>query len=277
MRAGFALAVAGQRYHYGLPLVFKGRYPFLRIYSLPQGGYGGLLYRPQDGQRAEAGFAGLFAIIARLHPCFWEVVDFEGRMDFLSRLGFERHEAWTHIVDLEKFAGLSRQKQKRGAVQAQKRGLRISPPADVQELRAAYELLLLRDRRYGQATKYPLAFYELIRERLVPPNLARLDLARDSEDRIIGFMVSLVDGRNIIYWDGASHPDFLQLRPADALMQHVINWGIESGYRWLNLGGSPPGALGLIRFKEHWGGRPRRYYLYRRTNLLYKIWRWLRA
>lgn len=275
MRAGFLLAVEAQEYEYGLPLVLKGRYPFLRIYSMPMGGYGGLLYRPHDGRRAEGGFTGMFKMLSRLRPCYLEIVDFEGRMDFLTRLGFVRHEACTHLVDLEEFGKLPRQRRKRGAVQAERRGLRIAPAADGRELEAAYELLQLRDRRYGQATKYPLHFYELIRQRLVPLGMASIDLAWEGR-QVIGFMVSLVYRQNLIYWDGASHPDFLSRRPADALMQHLIDHGLESKCRWLNLGSSPPGARGLIRFKEQWGGRPRRYYIYRRANLLYKLWQRLK-
>jgi hypothetical protein len=38
-----------------------------------------------------------------------------------------------------------------------------------------------------------------------------------------------------------------------------------------NLGGSPKGAEGLVHFKEQWGGKEKKYYIYEKTFPLGKL------
>ncbi|HBE72717.1 MAG TPA: hypothetical protein DDW31_01210 [candidate division Zixibacteria bacterium] len=268
-RPVFAVGVEDGRYQAGLPAVVRGRFPFARIYSMPMGAYGGMLVRRGLVGRAEDYFEGLLRALDRLRPCLAEIVDFDGRQGFLSKYGFARREARTHVVDLEASRSLSRQKTKRGAVQSAKRGIVVRDLADEADLSDCHRLLRQRDRGYGQATKYPPGFLRQLWLGLAPRGLARIGLAvRDS--RIIGFTADLAFGDTVTYWDGASDPGFRRLRPADALIQATIDWGLKLGCRRLNLGGSPPGADGLVRFKENWGGQARDYGVYTRQAWWYK-------
>lgn len=262
-RAIFAVGVEDGRYQAGIPAVARGRFPLARAFSMPMGTYGGMLLRRGLAGRAEDYFRGLSGTLGRIRPCLTEIVDYNGRHGFLARHGFRRCEARTHLVDLEAHKSLSRQKTKRGAVQSARRGVEVRDLRDEAELDRCRSLLEQRDRAFGQAPKYPPEFLRQLWKRMAPLGRARIGLAvRDSE--IIGFTVDLAYGDTVTYWDGASDPERRLLRPADALIQATIDWGLRRGCRWLNLGGSPPGAGGLVRFKENWGGQAREYGVYTR-------------
>jgi len=262
-RAVFAVGSEDGRYLAGMPAVVRGRFPLARAYSMPMGTYGGMLLRRGAAGRAEDHFKGLAGALGVLKPCLSEVVDFEGRHGFLIKHGYARREARTHVVDLEAHRKLSRQKTKRGAVQSARRGVDVRDLADEGELAQCHRLLEERDRGYGQATRYRREFYSQMWRRLAPLGRARIGLAA-ADGRIIGFTADLMFGDTVTYWDGASAPAHRSLRPADALISATIEWGLANGCRWLNLGGSPPGAEGLVRFKESWGGEERSYGVYTR-------------
>lgn len=269
-RAVFAVALQAGRYLAGMPAVIRGRFPLARAYSMPMGTYGGLLARPGLKGRTEDRFAGLMGALRTLKPCLIEVVDFEGRHAFLAKHGCVSRQARTHLVDLEAHRRLSKQKTKRGAVQSSKRGVVVRDLIDEADLAYCHRLLAERDRGFGQAVKYPLDFFQKLWRDLAPLGRARIGLAI-IDSRIIGFTVDLAFGDTVIYWDGATESEYRNLRPADALIRATIDWGLGKGCRWLNLGGSPPGAEGLVRFKENWGGQERSYPVY--TN---QAW-WFRA
>ena len=242
---------------------------------MPMGGYGGLLLRSDIKLRAGDCFGRMREAVCRLQPCLWEIVDFEGRMGYLVGYGFQRRRAATHVLDLKEQESRSRQKTKRGAVQSAKRGVEIKEIEDEDHLKACYCLLQQRDRAYGQNTKYPYEFFRNIWKELAAKGYARIALAI-SQERIIGFSIDLFHDDTAVYWDGASHPEFRSLRPADALIQAAITWALKRGGRWLNLGGSPPEAQGLVRFKENWGGRMREYDVYRRQSVWFNLLRRLK-
>jgi CelD/BcsL family acetyltransferase involved in cellulose biosynthesis len=269
-RTVFAVASQGGRYLAGMPAVVRGRFPLARIYSMPMGTYGGLLSRPGLEGRTEDRFAGLMGALRALRPCLTEVVDFEGRHAFLAKDGCVPRQARTHLVDLKAHQRLSKQKTKRGAVQSSKRGVVVRDMVDEADLARCHRLLAERDRGFGQAIKYPSAFFQKLWRDLAPLGRARIGLAT-IDSRIIGFTTDLAYGDTVTYWDGATMPEHRGLRPADALIRATIGWGLGKGCRWLNLGGSPPGADGLVRFKENWGGQERSYPVYTK-----QAW-WFRA
>lgn len=260
-RTVFAVAEEKGRYLAGMPAVVRGRFPLARIYSMPMGTYGGLLVRSGLAIRAEDHFLGLMGALDKLRPCLVEIVDFERRQVFLSKHGFVQRQAKTHMVDLPAQRGLSKQKTKRGAVQSAQRGVAVRDLTNEADLAHCHRILIIRDQGYGQRTKYPLAFFQRLWRDLAPSGRARIGLAV-FENTIIGFTVDLAYGDTVTYWDGATLPQFRHLRPADALIQATIEWGLRKNCRWLNLGGSPSGADGLVRFKEGWGGQERGYPVY---------------
>lgn len=269
-RAVFAVASQAGRYLAGMPAVVRGRFPLARAYSMPMGTYGGLLARQGLAVRSEDHFAGLMGAIRALRPCLSEVVDFEGRHAFLAKHSFAQRQAKTQLVDLAAHRELSKQKTKRGAVQSAKRGVVVRDLIEEADLASCHRLLEERDRGYGQPGKYPLAFFQKLWRDLAPLGRARIGLAT-IDSRIIGFTADLAYGDTVTYWDGATMPEHRSLRPADALIRATIDWGLGKGCRWLNLGGSPPGADGLVRFKENWGGQERSYPVYTKQA------RWFRA
>jgi len=268
-RARFIVCSDADGYLAGLPLALRGRRPLARAFSLPMGTYGGLIVRPGQEARARELAAAVEQEMGRLGPSLVELTDFSGSQHYLADMGYGVRTATTHIVELETHRTRPRSRMKRGAVQSAQRGLSVRDLGSEAELERCYRLLQERDREFGQATKYPIAFLRGIWQGMAARGLAQFRVAAAGQ-RIAGFMINLLSKQDIIYWDGASGREDSALRPADALYADAIGWGLANGYRRLNLGGSPPGAGGLVSFKERWGGKPYIYRIYSKKTWWYK-------
>lgn len=64
---------------------------------------------------------------------------------------------------------------------------------------------------------------------------------------------------DVLYYKfGASTPEYLYLRPNDAIYWAGIRWGVERGMRLVDWGLSDLDQPGLIRFKRKWATDERR-------------------
>jgi lipid II:glycine glycyltransferase (peptidoglycan interpeptide bridge formation enzyme) len=173
-------------------------------------------------------------------------------------------------LDLVKYEADPIHKTKRGAIQAEKKGVQVSPFLSTGQIKECYELVKKRDKRYGlKRSKYPLGLYESIWNTFESGKELLWRIA-SIENRIIAFQINFLFKDTIYYWEGASELEALPLRPNDALFSDTIQWGISQGYRFLNFGGSPQGAEGLVRFKQAWGGEKKDYTIYVKKRLWYK-------
>jgi len=258
-------------YKAGFPFILSDKYRLKRVYSMPFGTYGGMILT-EDLQMEEVVelYSRMNEELRKLKLVSAEVIDFFGQQKNLSQYGYNSAKAYTHLLDLSKYMDDPIHKTKRGAIQAEKRGVKVETLDSVEKIRDCYNLVLERDKGHGlKRSKFPVGLYENIWNILKLGQELRWSVAT-AEEQIIAFQINFLFKDTICYWEGASFSEALNLRPNDALFSDTIQWGIAHGYRYLNLGGSPEKAEGLVRFKEAWGGEKKEYLIYNKKKFWYK-------
>jgi len=274
-RPFFVVSVNGQgEYQAGLPFVTSVRSGIRQNLSLPFGTYGGMLAVAGIGAGQLESFAGDTArAMSGPFVALQNIVEYSGLQDW-SRFGFKSTLLQTHVTGMTEYNKTPVHLHKRGALQAMKHGVETRPLEDLKEISCCYQIIKDRDRRLGQATRYPLELYRSIYQSVNPAKRLYWRLAV-REQQILGFALSFIDGQTVYYWEGASSDTQAGFRPSDALFSDIFTMASDRGIRQVNLGASPPGAEGLIHFKQAWGGQPREYRSYIRRsgwmNLLQKI------
>ena len=82
---------------------------------------------------------------------------------------------------------------------------------------------------------------------------AKLFVATD-RNRLVAGVFLLLHKQTAHWWIGGSYPDSWRLRPNELLLWTAIEWASKSGYRHLDLGGTPSRRThGLNIFKRHLG------------------------
>lgn len=168
--------------------------------------------------------------------------------------GFINKENWfTHILDLDKgydFVWNAYNKRVRGAVRkAEKTGVIVRETEDERDMIAFYKMYLGMMRRFGSTPKP----YSLLRFLQISP-IARLVIA-ELNGNLIGGLLFLHFNRNVRLWCETSDPNFLSYRPNNAVINYIIKWSCENGYKLVDFGASPVGNDGLVAFKEEWGAK----------------------
>ncbi|MDP3024170.1 MAG: GNAT family N-acetyltransferase [candidate division Zixibacteria bacterium] len=258
-------------YKTGFPFILSDKYRLKRAYSMPFGTYGGMILSKElSSEEAEELYRKIDEELRKLKLASVEVIDFFGQQKNLSQYGYNAVKAYTHLLDLSKYMDDPVHKTKRGAIQAEKKGVKVEPLSSVEKIRDCYSLVLERDKRHGlKRSKFPLGLYENIWNILKSGEELRWSVATVDE-QTIAFQINFLYKNTIYYWEGASLSEALNLRPNDALFSDTIQWGISQGYRYFNLGGSPEKAEGLVRFKEAWGGERKDYLIYSKKKFWYK-------
>jgi lipid II:glycine glycyltransferase (peptidoglycan interpeptide bridge formation enzyme) len=82
------------------------------------------------------------------------------------------------------------------------------------------------------------------------------------DGQLLGFALSFIHKEEAYYWEGVTLREGEGLRPADALFTDLFTMALGRGLKRVNLGGSPQGAEGLVRYKEAWGASPVEYLSY---------------
>lgn len=271
----FVVSVNGQgEYQAGLPFVTSVRSGIRQSLSLPFGTYGGTLALAGTGAGQLESFAKDTArAMSGPLVALQNIVEYSGLQDW-SRFGFKSTLLQTHVTGMEKYNKNPVHLHKRGALQARNHGVQTRPLETREEINDCYRIIKERDRRMGQATRYPLGLYLSIYRSVSPAQRLWWRLAV-REQQILGFALSFIDSQTVYYWEGASSDAQAGLRPSDALFSDIFTMAADRGIGQVNLGASPPGAEGLVHFKQAWGGQPQEYRSYIRRsgwmNLLQKI------
>lgn len=257
-------------YQAGFPFLLSDKYRVKRVYSMPFGTYGGLVTSGAAAdEHTRVFYNEIKSQLRKLRVAGSEVVDFSGKENILTEHGYRAVKHSTHILDLTKYPDDPVHKTKRGAIQAEKKGVKVEPLSSVEKIRDCYDLVQRRDKRHGlKKSKYPFGLYENIWNILRPGEQLFWRVAKIDE-RIIAFQINFLFKDTIYYWEGASSTETLNLRPNDALFKDTIQWGISQGYNYYNLGASPEDAEGLVRFKEAWGGEKKEYFIYSKKKFWY--------
>ncbi len=259
----------------GLPLVEFKKRGFRSYFSMPMGTYGGLLCRNWSEAKAVKFLEELQTTLRTVTALGIQIVDFEMSHAFLKRLGFKALEATTHIVGLDE-VNTQNLLNKRGYQQAIKKGLVVRKIATEADLKHCYQMYLQTCRRHKSRPKYPESFYQNLFEEGKNSEWLLWWLA-EFEGKIVGYQINFNYRNLLIMWDAGFDSDGLNLRASDYLMGESLKWCRENRVTDYNLGGSPPGAEGLIHFKEQWGGKVKQYFVYEKTLLFGKLSDFLRG
>lgn len=143
--------------------------------------------------------------------------------------------------------------QKRGAV-----ALQIASTAEVDD---CHRIMTAVFNGFGKRPRYSPRFFEELYQLSVRDKRVNW-LVCKLEETIIGFHVSLAEGSELISWLPYIDRGYQEYRPAYLLMEASIKFALDQNLSAINLGGSPPEAEGLRRFKERFGAKPYQYQIY---------------
>jgi len=207
--------------------------------------------------------------LSTFHRLRIQIVDFWNQFPFLGERGFERLTASTQLIELSRI-DLKEIMSKRGFQQAEKKGVRARRIQDEKEARICYGLYLQTCQRHRISPKYAELFYLNIF------NLGReadwlVWWVAEFDNKLLGYQINFRFKDQFYLWDAGSDPEYLNLRGNDLLMGESLRFCNEKGISTFNLGGSPPGAEGLVHFKEQWGGSKKEYFIYERKSFLGKL------
>ena len=248
-----------------------------RVLSMPYGTYGGPIVRrdhPDPSSVSRQLLAGYAQLVAHAWVMLSELTWYDGRRDELPP-DLAATEGFTQVrplgPDYEALFRLLPLNIRSRVKQAEEHGLTVRPVTDARGVRAYHALAVRTVRRLGGLPK-PLSLYQRIFRSLVPPGLARYDLAEHKGIPIAGSLHFTFRGR-ALNWLTVSDDRKWDLRPNHLLIARVMRDLCGSGYHEYNLGSSPPGAEGLIQFKESWGATRRPVLELRRRSAFYRMLR----
>jgi serine/alanine adding enzyme len=112
---------------------------------------------------------------------------------------------------------------------------------------------------YYLPLSYFMAFFEEMRES------SRFLLA-EWRHQVIAATLYLHDAENIYSYLGGADYEFQEVRPTNAVIDHVIRWGRESGKRRLILGGGYRPDDGIFRFKASFSQLRAKFYTFQRIH-----------
>lgn len=260
----------------GMPVIEIQKAGFKSYYSMPYGNYGGIIVRSQNSEIGTQKLKILseFAKLAKGRWGMLGISDFYNELETykLDKLGFKKIKSTTHILLLSADPDIIWQNyltpsKRRLVNQSQRSGVKIAQvkEADIPE---CYSMLCATAKKHGQKTaRFPINFYFNLFKFM--NNFLKWDIAKKGDEPIAN-TIHFVYKDTITYWDGGSYEYGLKYRPNDALIWECIKWGSEKNYKFYDLGGSPPTAKGLAKFKESWGAKERHFYFYYKQSITFK-------
>lgn len=136
-------------------------------------------------------------------------------------------------------------KRVRGAVRkAAKKSVIVSDAQTDDELKSFYQIYLATQERLNGIPKPFILLCELVKT-----GLGRISVAK-KDGQIIAGLLYLLFNRTVTLWCAGSLPEFWNLRPNNAIFDHIIRQACQGGYDYVDFGASPPENQGLIKFKE---------------------------
>ena len=248
-----------------------------RALAMPYGTYSGPIVRrghPDPSGVRRLLLEGYAQLVRHAWVMLSELTWYEGRREELPG-DLVATEGFTHVRPLgPDFEALFRPLPlniRSRVRQAEEHGLTVRPVTDARGVRAYHALAVGTVRRLGGLPK-PHSLYQRIFRSLVPSGLARYDLVEHQGQPIAGSLHFTYRG-GAINWLTVSDDRKWDLRPNHLLIARVMRDLCGSGFHEYNLGGSPPDAEGLIRFKESWGATRRTVLELRRRGMVYRLLR----
>lgn len=248
-----------------------------RVLSMPYGTYGGPIVRrghPDPAGVRRLLLDGYSQLVHHGWVMLSELTWYEGRREELPS-DLSAAEGFTQVrplgPDFDALFRILPHSIRSRVRQAEDHGLTVRPVTDARGVRAYHALAVRTVRRLGGLPK-PLSLYQRILRNLVPQGLARYDLAEHRGHPVAGSLHFTHRG-SAINWLTVSDDRKWELRPNHLIIARVMRDLCAAGFHEYNLGGSPPDAEGLIKFKESWGAARRTVLELRKRSMFYRMLR----
>jgi len=197
-----------------------------------------------------------------------------------SPVGFAPVSARCSLLDLRGFNRENvsenyRSEVRRAIRKAQKNGLSVTRAVSREEAKVFNDLYVSSMERNRTGTKYPLQWFYTLFEMLIEKGNADIFFARKGDHYAAGVVV--VHSLNTDhYLHNGSADAFLEYRPNDLIVDHIIRDGVEKGRGFLDFMGSDPEDTSLLRFKEKWGSESSdiRTYIRNIHPVKARLWEW---
>lgn len=247
-----------------LPGVEFGRRPCLRFQSMPDGGYGGVLWSAAVPPADRPGLgAGLLAAVARAGYAKTFICDYYRSLAAAD--GFLQTAAATTLVDISSPCWEPPDRKLLAQVhKAEREGIRVTAFDWAEHGEGFLALVRLTERRHGRRRPfYGEAFYRRLAAYARHDERVRW-LMCVHEDRPACSHIYLLEDGTLQGWQIVFDKAFSFLKPNQYMRLWMCRHMAESGIHRLNLGGSPDDAPGLHAFKDRWGGSPVTYPVWER-------------
>ncbi len=179
-----------------------------------------------------------------------------------------QEERFTHILGIgEGFEAVwnGYNKRIRGAVRkSEKNSIIVRITTEEEDMVQFYKMYLAMMDKFGSTPKP----YSLLRYLQISP-IAKLVIAK-LDNSLIGGLLFLHFNSYVRLWVETSDPEFLNYRTNNAMINYIVEWSCEKGYRFVDFGASPPGNDGLVAFKEEWGAKKEWFSIFTKV---YSPWR----
>lgn len=177
--------------------------------------------------------------------------------DVPTMAGFQRREAFTHLVHLEDtdeeriWKGY-KQRVRRDVRKAEKSGLYVEELISPDQIEAIYRLYYQTMRRNQAYITWTRDALYGIYEHLVKEGRAKIILAK-KDDEIAAAIILLLSRDTVYYFFSASSEKHFQYCPNDLLVHHSICLALREGRKFFDLMTSRKDDEALMHFKEKWG------------------------
>lgn len=180
---------------------------------------------------------------------YFEILSQQGfvrRDDYLTfslRLNGNTEQSWSKLGERKK-------KQVR---KAERSGVETFEAAGKPDLKTFHLLYQNTMKKLGSPPQ-SYSFFDRMWDLFYPQNM-KVFLARLGDKYIAGKLF-LLHNNTIYQAYKASLGEYLNLRPNDLLQWHLIKWGNEHRFKYIDFGRTRKKDEGTILFKKQWGGEP---------------------
>lgn len=224
------------------------------------------------------GFSSVNSVIPPYHgDLSMELVD-----SAFTNAGYTAKPWATFLVDLTQDTEVlwkNLKKTGRKAVKrAEKQGVHVERVKDEEELHDYYMLLKESRDRLGFRT-HSFANFSIMWKHLRKNNCMEVFIAKQADKMIAG--LGIIHFNGVLSEIAAAQSNYAtenKIYGGDMIKWEIIKWGHENGHRIYDLQGFNPNAedekeKGIYQFKEKWGGRYVKYYMYYLREKSKKIYR----
>ena len=179
----------------------------------------------------------------------------EEHFDIFEKHGFVRRDDYfTFILDLNREAKelwkIIGRKNRNMVRKAEKNGVKIVEAVNKNDLSVFYGLYLKTMKKLGSPPQ-PYKFFETIWDMFYPKKV--IIILAKCNDKYIGGSLFFLHKDTIHHSYNCSLKEHLGLGQNNLMQWHIIKWGNENGFKYLDFGRTRKNA-GNVLFKRRWGG-----------------------